>query len=411
MNWFKQDKYGLFIHYGLYSILGGEYQGRVVPGIAEWIMHQGNIPRAEYAKLTARFNPLHFDAEAICRRAKAWGMRYVCLTAKHHDGYALFDSAADAYNSVKASVSGRDLVGEMAEACRRQGLKFCLYYSQAQDWHHPDGYEAYRDNSGKNFRRYLTEKCFPQVRELLTQYGPLSMLWFDTPMGMSPEESRELRDLVKQLQPDCLISGRIGNGLGDYMTTQDNRIPAFPIEGLWEVPATLNHTWGYKKSDTDWASAGTILHRLLRIVARGGNYLLNVGPEADGRIPAASCAILDEVGRWLAGCGEAIYGSSAIPPYVYEAPELVFTHKPHKLYIHLLNAPQYAGRKIVLPNVANHIRSAGWLNCEAAAEIQETFNLEGDPLWYFMVPENFAEKNILTLAVSTEEAAFQQKML
>lgn len=411
MTWFRRDKYGLFIHYGLYSILGGEYKGRQVPGIAEWIMHSADIPKEEYELLADQFDPSAFDAEAICRKAKAWGMRYVCLTSKHHDGYALFRSEADPYNSVERSVSHRDLVGELAEACHRNGLKFCLYYSQAQDWHHPDGYKAYSDNSGKLFRRYLEEKCFPQVRELLTNYGPVAMLWFDTPMGMTREESMELRDLVKSLQPECLISGRIGNKIGDYMTTQDNRIPAFPVKGLWEVPATLNHSWGFKKADHDWASPETVLHRLLRIIARGGNYLLNVGPEPDGTIPAESEAVLDAVGAWLSRCGESIFGSTATPPYVYEAPEVCFTQKPGQLFIHVLEPSRFAGRRIVLPNISNKLVSARWLNAPDREPVSLTHTLEGDPVWIVNVPKVSDEPLALTLAAEIEEDGFCQAPL
>ncbi len=411
MDWFNEKKYGLFIHFGLYSVLAGKYKGKEIPGHSEWIMNTAKIPKDEYEALCRQFDPKQFSADLICKKAKDWGMHYVCFTSKHHDGFALFDSKADDYNSVIRTPSKRDYVKEMAEACRKYNLKFCIYYSQAQDWHHPDGFSAYNDNKDKNFTRYLEEKCRPQVKELLTNYGEVHMLWFDTPMGMNYEQCYDLRRLVKSLQANCLINGRIGHRLGDYLTTQDNRIPSFPIEKKWEVPATLNHTWGYKASDNDWADAGTILHRLLRIVARGGNYLLNIGPKADGSIPKESEMILDEVGLWLKTCGDAIYNSRAIEPYIYETPELVFTHKDHKLFIHVLNAKQQAGRKIVLPNINNRINKAYWLNSNKPAKITEEKTLGGYPSWVFFVPDKFEEKYILTLAVETQEKDFKQVAL
>ena len=410
-HWFPRDKYGLFIHFGLYALLGGEYQGKTTRGIAEWIQLNEDIPAAEYEALADRFDPIHFDADAIARQAKRWGMRYICFTAKHHDGYALFDSASDPYNSVQRAARPRDYVAELAAACRTHGLTLCLYYSQAQDWHHPDGYRAYRDNSAIDFRRYLDSKCLPQLHELLTNYGDIGMIWFDTPMGMTLAESREIRDYVKQLQPNCLINGRIGHDLGDYLTTQDNRIPAYPVEGQWEVPATLNHSWGYKRSDSDWRSADGVIHQLLKIVSRGWNYLLNIGPRGDGSIPAESVAILDQVGAWLQSNGEAIYGSSAIEPYVYEAEELCFTHKPHALYIHVLHPERYRGREIPLPNIANEPLAAYWLSHDAEDPLRVTQTLEGDPYWGIRVPDDLPDTPVLTLKVETREEDFVQKRL
>lgn len=412
-SWFKDGKYGLFIHFGLYSLLGGEYRGKEVPGLSEWIMHTENIPAKEYEKLASSFDPVSFDSDFICRKASEWGMKYLCFTSKHHDGFAMYDSKADAYNSVMASPCKRDFVSELAASCQKYGLRLCLYYSQAQDWHHPDGYWAYQDNSGKNFRRYLDEKCIPQLKEILTNYGAIGMIWFDTPMGMSYEESKELADLVKKLQPDCLISGRIGNGLGDYLTTQDNRIPSYPIKKMWEVPGTLNSSWGYKKRDHNWHEPAEVMRRLLDIVSRGGNYLLNIGPRGDGSIPEESMAILDEIGTWLSAAGESLYGTRAVESYVYEAAEMRFTHKDHKLYLHVLEPGKYQGTRIPLPNIANTLCSAKWLNHENT-EANPLFvgkTLEGDPFWGLHVPEDVGNKAVLTLAAETREKDFLQKRI
>lgn len=414
--WFKDAKYGLFIHFGLFSLLGGRYRGRTTPGLSEWIMNHFDIPLEEYRGLAERFDPVHFDAEAVCAAAVRWGMRYLCFTAKHHDGFALYASAASDYNSVKASPCRRDFVAELAAACERHALKFCLYYSQAQDWEHPGGYVAFRDNSRRDFRRYLDEKCLPQVRELLTQYGPVAMLWFDTPMGMSAAESRELRALVKALQPDCLISGRIGNGLGDFATTQDNRIPALPAAGDWEMPATLNHSWGYKEGDESWRSPDEVLAKLLKVVSRGGNYLLNIGPDGTGRVPEGSRRVLDAVGDWLRVNGASVFGSRSLPPYVYEAEGMLMTHRPHHLYLHFFPEACRAAEaleEIPLPNLANQVVAARWLADGTEAQLRQTRTLEGDPYWGLKLPPRAArpETPVLTLDVRCAEPDFRMAPL
>ena len=376
-QWFKEAKYGLFIHWGLYSILGGEYNGRITPTIAEWIMNTLDIPVNDYEKLASKFNPASFDADKYVRLAKGWGMKYLTVTTKHHDGFAMYHSKCDTYNVVDATPFGRDVVGELADACKKYGIHLCFYYSQAQDWHDPDGYAANRDNSGKNFRRYMERKCLPQLRELLTQYGKISMMWFDTPMGMTAEESREIFDYVKKLQPDCIISGRIGNGLGEYMTTGDNFIPALPYPGDWEVPATLNDTWGFKKSDHNWKTPAEIIRLMVKIVSRGGNYLLNIGPDGDGAIPRESVSVLDRVGNFLKSSGDSIYGTQPVPLYVYDIEGCMFTTKPHKLFIHLSKPPEH----LQLLNIANKIEKAYFLATGESVEIISRKTCEGDSAW------------------------------
>ena len=298
-QWFKEAKYGLFIHWGLYSILAGEWKGRETESIGEWIMCNFDIPVEEYEKLAEEFNPVNWNADELVRRAKEdWGMKYIVITTKHHDGFALYDSACSDYNVVKATPFKRDIIKELQLACEKYGVKLGFYYSQAQDWHDPDGYMARHDNSQKNFREYLDRKCKPQLAELLTNYGEVCLIWFDTPMTMTEEESQELFDFVKSYQPNCLVSGRIGNNLGEYMSTGDNFIPLMPYEGDWEVPATLNDTWGFKKNDHNWKPAEKITDLLLKINSRGGNYLLNIGPMADGTLEPSHAARIKRIGDW-----------------------------------------------------------------------------------------------------------------
>jgi len=318
LRWFREAKFGLFIHWGLYAVPAGEWKGKPVPGIGEWIMNRAQIPVREYEKLAAQFNPVKFDADAWVRVAKDAGMRYIVITSKHHDGFALFHSKVSKYNAVDATPFKRDILKELSEACARQGMRLGFYYSQAQDWHEPNGAGNTWDfgpDDRKDYDQYLRDKAEPQVREILSNYGPVCLVWFDTPRMMTPERSQRFVDIVRSIQPDCLIDGRLGvtGKEGDYRSTGDNAIPDQGSEDAWETPATINHTWGYKKDDHDWKRPGEIIFKLVDIVSKGGNYLLNVGPMADGVIPERSVEILREVGKWLQANGEAVYGAGRTP--------------------------------------------------------------------------------------------------
>lgn len=313
-EWFREAKFGMMIHFGVYSLLGGEWNYQRIPYLGEWAQSYFRIPNSEYEKLAKAFNPILFDAEEWVRLALDAGMKYVVVTSKHHDGFALFKSDFDGYNIVGTSVFGRDIVAELAEACRRHGLRFGLYYSQELDWHEPDGggYGPYRcfgnasrtnewdfpDESKKDFSRCFNGKIKTQIAELLTKYGDISLLWCDCPFIITPEQSRELYELVKSLQPDCLVNSRIGNGLGDYHSWDDNFISdAYMTDGLYETPATMNDTWGWKSFDNNWKSPERIIELKRHLNDRGINYLLNVGPDHLGRIPSPSAEILRRVGE------------------------------------------------------------------------------------------------------------------
>ncbi len=272
------------------------------------------------------FDPILFDAEEWVRLAQDAGMQYMVVTSKHHEGFALFDSAWDDFNAVRGTPFGRDIIAELAEACYKRGLKFGLYYSQELDWHEPNGggygfghtQEGrnswtndwdFPDNAKKDYSLCFEGKIKTQMKEILTQYGDLCLIWCDTPIDITSAQSRELYDMIKRYQPDCLVNSRIGNGLGDYRSTGDNEVdfedeaaPEYPGEvrvltGLYECPATLNDTWGYKSFDQNWKSPAQLQAIRSDLNARGINYLLNVGPDALGRIPAPSQEILRAMGK------------------------------------------------------------------------------------------------------------------
>ena len=361
IQWFQRDKFGMFIHWGPYSYLAGEWKGQRIPvgTEAEWIMQRFNIPVGEYREMAHHLNPIHFDAGKWVALAKATGMKYLVITAKHHDGFAMYHSKVSKYNIVDWTPFKRDPVAEISEACRKSGIRFCVYYSHREDWDHPDGYGNNWDynRSEKNFDRYLEEKSKPQLRELLSNYGPVGLVWFDRGMD-TPEHARQFIQIVRQLQPRCLINGRVGNYgedlMGDYQDMNDNGMPTGGLQEYWETPQTLNTTWGYSQFDQQWKTPADVIHRLVEIVSKGGNYLLNIGPMADGTIPEPSLATLREVGVWMQANAESIYGTSASP-----LPEQTWgrsTVKSNHLYLHVFSWP--ADGKLRVSGLNNQVVAA-----------------------------------------------------
>ena len=396
----------MFIHWGLYSILAGEYRGTKTDRIAEWIENDLNIPVEEYRKLAEQFNPTGFHADDFVKRAKEqWGMKYIVLTAKHHEGFAMYDSKVSDFNVVKATPYGKDILKELQVACEKHDVKMGLYYSQAQDWDDPNGYMHRKDNSGKDFQKYLDEKCKPQIKELLENYGDICLIWFDTPMGITVAQTQELIDLVKSIQPNCLLSGRTGNHMGDYMTTGDNFIPRLPYEGDWEIPATVNDTWGYNKFDTNWKNPDDIISRLLKIVSRGGNYLLNVGPTAEGIVPEKCVEVLNKVGKYVTENCEAIYGTRPMGVYAYEFPGIELTGRVHMLYVHVLSPRT----RIELLNIGIELKDAYVLSTGEWLEYSTLKCCEGDGMIEVELPENLrSQKNFcVCLELADEEPIFE----
>jgi alpha-L-fucosidase len=334
--WFKDVKFGMFIHWGLYSIPAGIWKGKKIhemrpPHVSEWIMHAAEIPREEYSPLAKQFNPTAFNADEIAKLAKDAGMKYLVITSKHHDGFALFDSKVSEYDVMDASPFKRDIIKELHAACKKQGLEFGVYYSHNIDWQdgsdaqselssqlNPDISEFEKtfgantwDPSPNSFEDYLTGKAIPQVKELMEQYPDMKLLWYDMPYRMNSEQSFKFYKTVYDRQPQILINERIGNGFGDFNITGDNTIP-ISFEHLkkpWETVGTFNNSWGFNSYDNDWKSPEEVLYWLVEIVSKGGNYMLNIGPKANGEVPEESTDCLKEIGKWLAINGEAIYGT------------------------------------------------------------------------------------------------------
>jgi alpha-L-fucosidase len=397
MAWFTQAKLGLFVHWGLYSIPGGQWPGRQSTTQSEWIMLQENIPAAEYAKLASVFNPVKFDAKAWVAVAKAAGMKYLVFTAKHHDGFAMYHSKVSAYNIVDATPFKRDPVKELAAACREAGLVFCIYYSVA-DWYHPE-FPANYSQAARNLPPWDKEKrgfhgapnphadiskyadyMREQVRELLTNYGDVGIIWFDGGGALRVEnrsellKGDELAAMIHQLQPKTLINNRAGI-LADY-GTPEQQIPGGTTVEPFEVCMTLNGKWGYSRFDKAWKTPELVVRNIADIASKGGNYLLNVGPTPEGEIPPESVRILTEVGKWTQANAEAIYGAGPTPfgeELGHEDPTTLTktggpawisqdnwrcTTKPGKLFFTLL---KYPGARFELPSFPNKILKAYWL--------------------------------------------------
>jgi len=414
IEWWHEAKFGMFIHWGPYSLLGGEWKGkRPEQGVvAEWIMNRLKIPVEEYRTIASTFNPTEFNPQDWVNLAKNTGMKYMIITAKHHDGFAMYDSEVSQYNIVDQTPFKRDVIRELSDACAEAGIRFGVYYSHREDWEHPYAYGNTWDfdssqtdpdtmNHPDLFRKYLDEKSIPQLRELLTNYGPLSIIWFDRGM-YTQEQGKEFADLVHSLQPNCLVNGRVGHYykelLGDYQNLNDNGMPPGGIEEYWETPQTLNDTWGYCRYDNNWKQPREIIRRLVSIVSKGGNYLLNVGPTGEGIIPQPSVDILNAVGEWMKGNAESIYGTSA-SPFPYELPWGYCTVKGALLYLHIFDWPQHG--YLELEGLNNQIHKAYMMTDKVKSL---TVNRDSNDNHQIFLPETSTDNinSVVVLEISGE---------
>ena len=354
---FRDGNYGMFIHWGIYSHLGGQWKDQTFYGIGEWIKRQMKIPDADYMALAKEFNPTGFDAKEIVRTAKEAGMKYIIITSKHHDGFAMFKSAHP-FNIVDATPFGRDPMKELSTACREAGLGFGFYYSHNQDWTEPggnNGPQTNADGSKADFEQYFRNKCFPQVREICTNYGPLSFVWFDTPGNMPEQWVAELVKLVRETQPGAMLCSRVGHGMGDYESKGDMEVPPRNAGGLWETCDTTNDSWSYAWYDQNWKDSREILHRVVATVGRGGSYLLNVGPDGKGCIPAAAAGYLIEAGKWISRHPDVV-DSAGPSPWGMAMPWGDVTTRGDKLNLVVFDWPQ--DRRIHLSGFTGEIVGA-----------------------------------------------------
>ena len=352
MKWWREARFGMFIHWGVYAALAGVYKGEEIPGIGEWIMLRAKVPVADYARYSKQFNPVKYDPDAWVRLAKEAGMKYLVITSKHHDGFALFDSKVTDWDVVDATPYGKDLLSPLADACRKHDVKLGFYYSQAQDWRHPGGAAAgghWDEAQDGDMSEYIRDIAAPQVREILSNYGKIAVLWWDTPVDMTKERAEMLMPLT-ELQPGIITNNRLGGEIEGDFSTPEQHIPDTGIPGKdWEVCMTMNDTWGYKSWDHNWKSTQTLIHNLVDIVSKGGNYLLNVGPTAEGEIPQPSIQRLKEIGQWMHANGDALYATQASP---FPRPEWGrYTCKVREdktiLYLHVFDWP--ADGKLAVP--------------------------------------------------------------
>jgi len=360
---FTNGNYAMFIHWGLYSQLANKVDGKTYYGIGEWIMHSrmAGIPVAEYKRLATRFNPVKFDATAIAQLAKDAGMKYIIITSKHHDGFAMYHSKANRFNVVDATPYARDPMRDLAEACRKLGLGFGFYYSHNQDWTCPGGGNGPKtDASGKpaSLDDYFKAKCLPQVKEITSQYGPIEVVWFDTPGRMPKEYVEQLVAVVRKNQPHALVSGRAGHGLGDYQTLGDMEVPLRNVEGMWEAVDTTNDSWAYAWYDENWKIPKEILRRLIACVARGGTYMLNIGPRGDGSVPERAADALRRSGEWIRRYPQVVYGTDA-SPWGHALPWGDVTVKGRALFLSVFDWP--ADGLLHLPGLKAEVRSASLL--------------------------------------------------
>lgn len=401
---FTDGNYAMFIHWGLYSHIGNKYKGKDYYGIGEWIMNRNmaNIPVDEYMSIASEFNPVKFDAMEIAQLAKDAGMKYIIITSKHHDGFAMYHSKANTFNIVDAAPFKRDPMKELAQACQKVGIGFGFYYSHNQDWTFPGGNRGPKtdaEGNEKTFDDYFKEKCLPQVKEITSEYGPIVLVWFDTPGNMPKNYVEELVEVVRRNQPKALVSGRAGHGLGDYRSLGDMEVPQENEEGLWEGVDTTNDSWAYAWYDNNWKSPKEILHRLISTVARGGTYMLNIGPRGDGTVPEYAAKSLRSAGEWIKNYPQVVYGTEA-SPWKHALPWGDVTVNGNTLLMSVFEWP--VSGKLYLPSLKTEIKSAQLLK----GKDSESVKFEKQNGWtIFTLPPSAPEKLVSVVEVELKNKA------
>jgi alpha-L-fucosidase len=385
----------MFIHWGIYSLMAK----------GEWVMYNQRIPIKEYEKLADQFNPVNFDADAWVKLAKDTGMKYIVITAKHHDGFSMFKTKVDPYNIVDGTPYGKDIMDELAKACQKYEIRLCFYYTHVREWRHPHAQSLemnapdrygnfgnfwdYPHEDQKNLQIYLDEFDKPQLKELLTQYGPIGIIWFDTPSLIRPDQAQEMIDLVKNLQPDCLVNSRVGrNASIDYYSLGDDEVPEFNNGVDFETPMTICQAWGfYNLADNRYRSLNELLHQLIDIVSLGGNYLLNVGPDPTGVIPLEAQERLWGIGEWMKVNSESIHGTQA-SPFPAKPSWGKITTKEDTLYLHVyqwnerISLTGIESKVKAIHLLADPARTITWSqeHCGSLGYDRLTIHLPGDAL-------------------------------
>jgi len=362
MQWWREARFGMFIHWSAFSVTGGKWRTTEHSG---WLMAYEKISRDNYAALANQFNPTKFNAEDWVKLAKDAGQKYIVITAKHHDGFAMFKSNASAYNIVDATPFKRNVLKELAEAARKHGIKLGFYYSQAQDWYHPGGaskFPKWDKTQEGDIEKYVDGIAIPQIKELLENYGDIAVVWWDTPVGMTPALAKKFSAITSRY-PNLISNNRLGGGFGGDFATPEQAIPATGFPGQnWEVCMTMNGHFFYNAWDEDWKSTPDLLRKLVDISSKGGNFLLNVGPNAYGEIPPVSQRRLREMGDWLRLNGDSVYGTSA-SPFAY-LPWGRATRRGQTIYLHIFDWPKDGVLQVPL---ANKISRAHLLVAEGTA--------------------------------------------
>jgi len=377
MKWWHEARFGMFIHWGLYS----------VPGRHEWVMEQEGIPVAEYEKFAGQFKPKPAPAKEWAALAKKGGMKYMVMTTKHHEGFCHFNTETTSYCAPKQA-AGRDLVKEYVDAARAEGLRVGFYYS-LMDWHHPDGAKCRDDEAA---RRRFVDYIHTHVRELMTSYGKIDILWYDVPWPLTPEgwESVKMNQMVRKLQPDIIINNR--SRVPEDFDTPEQRIEASKGRN-WEACMTMNDSWGFHKADDAWKSPKQCIRNLITCSRQGGNYLLNIGPTADGSIPPESVRILSSVGAWMAKNGKAIYDTD--PCQVNRSQVASFTRKGNTLYMHVHFWP---GSVVALGGLKSKVLSAKLL----AAGTPVKFEQEEYRVQFTGLPAAAPDAPVTTIAIECD---------
>ena len=376
--WWREARFGMFVHWGIYSLPGGEWKGKKVSGYAEHLMRKEKISRSEYLELAHTFNPVKFNADEWILNAKKAGMRYFIITAKHHDGFAMFDSKASDYNIVKQTPFKRDPMAELAIACKKYGIKFGFYYSHAFDWEDPNapGNDWDYDNPGGDLLlhgganwfdvhpellpkvvKYIDEKAIPQIKELLTKYHP-DILWFDTPHKIPLSENIRILKAIRETDPNVVVNGRLARTanfmFGDYQNTSDRPAEFFPVKGDWEGIPTTNESYGYSKFDLSHKPVSYFIQLLAKAASRGGNILMNIGPMGNGEMAPKDLEILKGIGIWMDKNHESIYGTTRSSLAIQNWG--VSTQKDKKLYLHVFTFPENGN--LIIGGLKSNIKNA-----------------------------------------------------